>query len=120
MIALWRCYRALQLHQEMMQLGERGYTYLKFFPAEAAGGANYLKSIASPLPQFNICPTGGVSLSNAPDYLTLPNVLCVGGSWVAPGDLIEAEYWARINKLAKEAAQLSAMKLKEVRQMTRC
>ena len=64
---------------EMMYLGERGYTHLKFFPAEAAGGANYLKSIASPLPQFRICPTGGISLSNARNYLALPNVLCVGG-----------------------------------------
>ncbi len=92
---------------EMMQLGERGYTYLKFFPAEAAGGANYLKSISSPLPQFKICPTGGVSLSNAAHYLALPNVLCVGGSWVAPGGLIENEYWSEITKLAKEAAQLA-------------
>lgn len=92
---------------EMMTLGERGYKYLKFFPAEAAGGANYLKSIASPLPQFGICPTGGVSLSNAPDYLKLPNVLCVGGSWVAPGNLVDAEDWAGIEKLAREAASLS-------------
>ena len=76
---------------EMMYLGERGYMHLKFFPAEAAGGANYLKSIASPLPQFRICPTGGISLANARNYLSLPNVLCVGGSWVAPADLIERE-----------------------------
>ncbi|MGB7288121.1 MAG: bifunctional 4-hydroxy-2-oxoglutarate aldolase/2-dehydro-3-deoxy-phosphogluconate aldolase [Salaquimonas sp.] len=92
---------------EMMSLGEAGFSYLKFFPAEAAGGANYLKSIASPLPQFKICPTGGVSLSNALNYLNLPNVLCVGGSWVAPADLIEQEDWAGIEKLAREAAGLA-------------
>lgn len=91
---------------EMMALGERGYTYLKFFPAEAAGGAPYLKSVASPLPQFQICPTGGVSLQNAPDYLKLQNVLCVGGSWVAPAGLIENEDWAGIEALAKEASKL--------------
>ena len=92
---------------EMMSLGERGYQYLKFFPAEAAGGANYLKSIASPLPQFKICPTGGVSLANATNYLKLPNVLCVGGSWVAPANLVEKEDWASIEILAREAAALS-------------
>ena len=92
---------------EMMALGERGFTYLKFFPAEAAGGSNYLKSISSPLPQFKICPTGGVSLANAINYLKLPNVLCVGGSWVAPADLVEKEDWASIEILAREAAALS-------------
>jgi len=91
---------------EMMALGERGYTHLKFFPAEAAGGANYLKSIGSPLPQFKICPTGGVSLANASAYLALSNVLCVGGSWVAPTNLIERENWDAITKLAREASQL--------------
>ncbi len=93
---------------EMMHLGERGYQYLKFFPAEAAGGANYLKSIASPLPQFKICPTGGVSLANARNYLALANVLCVGGSWVAPSNLIEQEDWAGIEELARQAAQLNS------------
>lgn len=92
---------------EMMTLGERGYKYLKFFPAEAAGGANYLKSVASPLPQFQICPTGGISLANASVYLKLPNVLCVGGSWVAPSDLVECEDWAGVEALAREAAALA-------------
>ena len=92
---------------EMMYLRERGYTHLKFFPAEAAGGANYLKSIASPLPQFRICPTGGISLANARNYLSLPNVLCVGGSWVAPADLIERENWPEITRLAQQACLLA-------------
>lgn len=93
---------------EMMALGEKGFKHLKFFPAGAAGGPNYLKSIASPLPQFKICPTGGVSAENAADYLALKNVLCVGGSWVAPKGLIEAGDWAGIEKLAKEASTLLA------------
>lgn len=92
---------------EMMALGELGYSHLKFFPAGAAGGPNYLKSIGGPLPQFKICPTGGVSLANAKDYLAIPNVLCVGGSWVAPSDLIEAGDWAAIEKLAKDASSLT-------------
>ncbi|MDE9448880.1 bifunctional 4-hydroxy-2-oxoglutarate aldolase/2-dehydro-3-deoxy-phosphogluconate aldolase [Aliiroseovarius sp. Z3] len=92
---------------EAMRLLELGYTVQKFFPAEAAGGAPFLKSLASPLPQIRFCPTGGVSLKNAMDYLSLPNTLCVGGSWVAPGDLVTSGDWAGITKLAKEAAQLS-------------
>lgn len=91
---------------EAMALLERGYTVQKFFPAEAAGGAKLLKSLASPLPQIRFCPTGGVSLKNANDYLSLPNVLCVGGSWVAPGDLVKAGDWDGITKLAAEAANL--------------
>jgi len=93
---------------EAMALLERGYTVQKFFPAEAAGGAKLLKSLASPLPQIRFCPTGGVSLSNAPDYLGLPNILCVGGSWVAPSDLVKAGDWDGITKLAAEAAALPA------------
>lgn len=92
---------------EAMALLERGYTVQKFFPAEAAGGANLLKSLASPLPQIRFCPTGGVSLSNAPDYLSLPNTLCVGGSWVAPKNLIAAGDWDGITRLAAEAAALN-------------
>ena len=91
---------------EAMALLERGYTVQKFFPAEAAGGAKLLKSLASPLPQIRFCPTGGVSLSNAPDYLSLPNTLCVGGSWVAPGNLVSAGDWDAITALAAEAAAL--------------
>jgi len=91
---------------EAMRLLERGYTMQKFFPAEASGGAKALGSLASPLPQIRFCPTGGVGLKNAPDYLALPNTLCVGGSWVAPKDLVAAGDWGAIEKLASEAAAL--------------
>jgi 2-dehydro-3-deoxyphosphogluconate aldolase/(4S)-4-hydroxy-2-oxoglutarate aldolase len=91
---------------EAMQLLERGYTVQKFFPAEASGGAPALKAIGAPLPQISFCPTGGVSLKNAPDYLSLPNTLCVGGSWVAPKDKVAAGDWTAITALAAEAAAL--------------
>jgi 2-dehydro-3-deoxyphosphogluconate aldolase/(4S)-4-hydroxy-2-oxoglutarate aldolase len=91
---------------EAMSLLERGYTMLKFFPAEASGGAPALKSIGAPIPQISFCPTGGVSMKNAKDYLTLPNVVCAGGSWVAPKDAVESGDWQRIEALAKEAAAL--------------
>lgn len=92
---------------EAMRLLERGYSIQKFFPAEANGGAPALKAIGSPLPQIKFCPTGGVSLANANDYLSLSNTLCVGGSWVAPKDLVAARDWAGISALAAEAAALS-------------
>ena len=92
---------------EIMTLGERGYRHLKFFPASLAGGHQYLKALASPLPQFRFCPTGGISLANAKDYLALPNVLCVGGSWVAPAQAVENGDSAAIEALARAAAQLS-------------
>ncbi|MDR6264040.1 bifunctional 4-hydroxy-2-oxoglutarate aldolase/2-dehydro-3-deoxy-phosphogluconate aldolase [Roseobacter sp. N2S] len=88
---------------EAMRLLERGYTTQKFFPAEAAGGAKALGSLASPLPQITFCPTGGVSLTNARSYLALPNVVCVGGSWVAPKDAVAAGDWAQITTLARAA-----------------
>ena len=91
---------------EVMALLEKGYTVQKFFPAEAAGGAPALKSIGAPLPQVSFCPTGGVSMKNAPDYLSLSNTLCVGGSWVAPKDKVVARDWAGITALAKAAAAL--------------
>ncbi len=91
---------------EVMALLERGYTVQKFFPAEANGGAPALKAIGAPLPQVRFCPTGGVSLKNAPDYLGLPNTLCVGGSWVAPKDKVAAGDWDGITALAREAAAL--------------
>ena len=91
---------------EAMRLLERGYWVQKFFPAEANGGAPALKGIGAPIPQVKFCPTGGVSLKNANDYLSLSNTLCVGGSWVAPKDLILAKDWAGITALAAEAAQL--------------
>jgi len=92
---------------EIMALLERGYTVQKFFPAEAAGGAPSLKAQSGPLPQVSFCPTGGVSASNAQDYLALPNVLCVGGSWVAPKDRVAAGDWDAIEALAREAAGLA-------------
>lgn len=92
---------------EVMRLLERGYSVQKFFPAEANGGAPALKSIGGPLPQVSFCPTGGVSLTNAPNYLSLPNTLCVGGSWVAPQNLIDAGDWDGITELASQAAALA-------------
>ena len=93
---------------EAMALAERGFDFLKFFPAEAAGGIAALKSFAGPFPDLHFCPTGGVSLKNAGDYLALPNVVCVGGSWVAPDDAVASGDWDRIGKLAREASGLKA------------
>jgi len=91
---------------EAMALLEKGYTTAKFFPAEAAGGAPALKAIGAPLPQITFCPTGGVSVKNAGDYLALANTVCVGGSWVAPATMVKAGDWAGIETLAREASQL--------------
>ncbi|AMX01990.1 bifunctional 4-hydroxy-2-oxoglutarate aldolase/2-dehydro-3-deoxy-phosphogluconate aldolase [Microbulbifer thermotolerans] len=91
---------------EVMRLLERGYRYQKFFPAQAAGGVPMLKSIGGPLAQVRFCPTGGVSPNNARDYLALPNVICVGGSWMAAVNLVREKRWAEITRLAKEAATL--------------
>jgi len=91
---------------EALRLLERGFSIQKFFPAEASGGVPALKSIGAPMPQVRFCPTGGVSLKNAPDYLALSNTICVGGSWVAPKDAVDAHDWARITKLATEASKL--------------
>lgn len=91
---------------EVMQLRDRGYSVLKFFPAEQAGGAAYLGALASPLAGIQFCPTGGISLKNARDYLGLANVVCVGGSWVAPKAMVQAGDWAGITRLAAEAAAL--------------
>ena len=92
---------------EAMRMLEKGYDLLKFFPAEASGGAPALKAIGAPLPQIEFCPTGGVSLANAMDYLSLPNVICAGGSWVAPADMVKGKDWAGIETLAREASQLN-------------
>ncbi len=92
---------------EVMALREEGYKVLKFFPAEQAGGASYLKSLSSPLADMMFCPTGGINLKNANDYLSLPNVVCVGGSWVAPKALVQAGDWDGITTLAKEAFELA-------------
>lgn len=91
---------------ECMALLEAGYSLQKFFPAEPAGGAPYLASLASPLPQIKFCPTGGITPELAPKYLKLSNVITVGGSWMIPKALIAAGDWAGIEKLAAEAASL--------------
>lgn len=91
---------------EAMTAAEHGYSFLKFFPAEALGGAPVLKAFASPLPDITFCPTGGIDAEKAKTYLKLPNVICVGGSWVMPADAIESGDWARIERLAREAAAL--------------
>ena len=91
---------------EVMQAMEWGYSMLKCFPAEAVGGAKLLKSLAGPLPQVSFCPTGGVTLANAQDYLSLSNVVCVGGSWIAPDADVAASDWAAIEARARDARAL--------------
>ncbi len=91
---------------EAMRLYEEGFDHLKFFPAEAAGGVAMLKSINGPLPNLTFCPTGGITPDNAPSYLALPNVRCVGGSWLAPESLIVEKRWDEISELARQAATL--------------
>ena len=91
---------------EAMALLERGYTTQKFFPAEVAGGAAALRALSSPLPQITFCPTGGIGPGNVADYLGLPNVVCVGGSWVAPAAMIASGDWDGITALARAAAAL--------------
>ncbi len=92
---------------ETMSLLERGYSAQKFFPAEVAGGVRALKAIGAPIPQVSFCPTGGVSPDNAADYLALDNCLCVGGSWVAPANLVASGDWEAIETLARNAAGLA-------------
>ncbi len=91
---------------EVMQALEWGYDVLKFFPAATSGGAPAIKALGGPLPQVSFCPTGGISLANATDYLSLSNVLCAGGSWVAPDAKVQSGDWAGIETLAREAAAL--------------
>lgn len=91
---------------EAMALIEEGLTMMKFFPAEPAGGAEYLKALSSPLPEARFCPTGGITAESADRYLALPNVVCVGGSWVAPASLVADRNWQAIEDLAREAARL--------------
>lgn len=91
---------------EAMVLAEQGITFAKFFPAEPAGGAAYLKALGEPIKGITFCPTGGIDLEKARTYLALKNVACVGGSWVAPKSAIEAGDWAAITRLAREAAGL--------------
>ena len=91
---------------EMLALRERGLDTLKFFPAEASGGRGYLSSVAGPLPDLAFCPTGGITPATATDWLALPNVGCVGGSWLAPADAVRGHDWARIEGLARETTGL--------------
>ncbi|WP_372758399.1 bifunctional 4-hydroxy-2-oxoglutarate aldolase/2-dehydro-3-deoxy-phosphogluconate aldolase, partial [Litorivivens sp.] len=92
---------------EAMLLLEQGLRHLKFFPAEAAGGVAMLKSLSGPLPQLRFCPTGGISPANAAHYLSLPNVLCVGGTWMLEKQLIASADWIGIEALARDAAALT-------------
>lgn len=91
---------------EIMMAQEDGYTELKFFPAMQAGGPAMLKAWSGPFFDVKFCPTGGVTQQNANDLLSLPNVACVGGSWLVPADAMAQGDWARIEKLAREASQL--------------
>ena len=91
---------------EAMTAAERGYSFLKFFPAEALGGAPVLKAFASPLADIKFCPTGGLDPAKAKTYLALPNVVCVGGSWMMPADALASGDWKRIEALAREASAL--------------
>lgn len=91
---------------EVVALLERGVREMKFFPAQAAGGTAYLRSLAGPLPQARFCPTGGIGPETAPEYLSLPNVGCVGGSWMIPAEAVTAGDWGRIEELARSAAGL--------------
>ena len=91
---------------EIMRGLDLGYTCFKFFPAEQLGGVAAIKSLSGPLPNVRFCPTGSITLAKAPDYLALPNVLCVGGSWITPSDKIAAGDWASIEAAAKQAVAL--------------
>jgi 2-dehydro-3-deoxyphosphogluconate aldolase / (4S)-4-hydroxy-2-oxoglutarate aldolase len=93
---------------EMLTLAEAGLEAMKFFPAEASGGRAYLSAVAGPCPQLRFCPTGGITPDTAADWLALPNVGCVGGSWLTPKDAMAQADWARIEALAAAAATLRA------------
>lgn len=88
---------------EVLGLLEHGITMMKFFPAESSGGIAALRALGAPFPQVSFCPTGGIGLATAPDYLKLPNVVCIGGSWMVPGDLIAEHAWTAVTALAAEA-----------------
>lgn len=92
---------------EMMQGLEMGYEHFKFFPAAASGGVSALKAFAGPFPDVQFCPTGGISVNDFTQYLALPNVVCVGGSWVVPADALNQGDWDRIEQLAREACELA-------------
>ena len=91
---------------EAMALRSAGFGILKLFPAEVVGGKGFLRAVHSPLPDLSFCPTGGLTVVNAPDYLALPNVVCVGGSWMLPTSALQSENWAQIGQLAAQASKL--------------
>lgn len=103
------CLPGVATASEVMGLLERGITQMKFFPAEAAGGTAALKAFAGPLPQARFCATGGIAPLAVPDYLALPNVDCVGGSWLAPADALATGDWNCIKQLATHAVNVGAM-----------
>ena len=88
-----------------MVLAEQGYRVLKFFPADAGGGLAWLNGVGAPLASLRFCPTGGIGADTAQAYLSLPNVACVGGSWVAPRQALDAQDWTQIERLAAAASQ---------------
>lgn len=91
---------------EVLTVLEAGLSEMKFFPAEASGGVAFLRSVAGPVPAARFCPTGGITADTAPSYLALPNVGCVGGTWITPADAVAAGDWARVEALARTAAAL--------------
>ena len=93
---------------EVLAVLETGVREMKFFPAEASGGAAYLKSVGGPVPQARFCPTGGITPASAPGYLALPNVGCVGGTWLTPADVVRAEDWAEVSRRAAATLDLAA------------
>jgi len=93
---------------EVLRLIELGYSEMKFFPAEVSGGVGFLKSVGAPVPQARFCPTGGITPTSAPSYLSLGNVGCIGGTWLTPADAIADGDWARITRLAAESTYLAA------------
>jgi 2-dehydro-3-deoxyphosphogluconate aldolase/(4S)-4-hydroxy-2-oxoglutarate aldolase len=93
---------------EVLRLLELGISTIKFFPAQSSGGVAALKALGAPFPQVGFCPTGGIGLATAPDYLALPNVICIGGSWMLPAELIARGDWAAVTTLAAEATAATA------------
>jgi 2-dehydro-3-deoxyphosphogluconate aldolase / (4S)-4-hydroxy-2-oxoglutarate aldolase len=96
----------VQTVSEAMALSDQGFRLMKFFPADQAGGLGWLKAVSAPLVGLKFCPTGGIGADTAPSYLALPNVACIGGSWVAPRDAVAAGDWQKVERLAAAAANL--------------
>lgn len=97
---------AAQTVSEVLRLRAHGYDFLKFFPAESSGGLNFLRSLAGPVADVSFCPTGGIDALKAPNYLQLPNVRCVGGSWMCAPALVQAGDWAEVTRRARAAVAL--------------